>query len=136
MNPFYILLFCVLVFHVGIFIVVSFLPKQMQKSFVKKFAISSNMESFLKFHFVFCLILAIFFFDLHSTQINFEEQKRNLQMTGGYMATGSLQIKIRVKKGLLILFDFESLKEQVHRFHSVFYLNCNHGLSQDAQFLL
>lgn len=136
MNPFYILLFCVLVFHVGVFIVASILPKQLQKTFVKKFTISSKMESFLQFHFVFCLILALFFFDLHSTQINFEEQKRNLQMTGGYMATGSLSIKSRTKKRLLIVFDFKNLKEQVHSFHSVFYINHNHSLSQAAQFLL
>lgn len=47
------------------------------------------MEAFWKFHLVFCVILVIFFFDLHATQIAFENEKRDLKVMGGYMATGS-----------------------------------------------
>lgn len=72
MNPFYIFLFYLLVIQSLIFVILSILPKQYQKRIVNFFTQSSKMDAFWKIHIVFSMILMIFFFDLHTTQINYE----------------------------------------------------------------
>ncbi len=72
MDPFYLMLFILLVLECIIFILVSIIPKQLQKYIVCKFTKSAKMSAFWKAHIIFCIILAIFFVDLHMTGKHYE----------------------------------------------------------------
>jgi len=73
MNPFYILLFFLLVVECGIFLVVTLVPKPLQRFIVKKFTSSAKANAFWKVHMIISFILVLFFIDLHMTEDSYED---------------------------------------------------------------
>ena len=83
--------------------IITLAPRPLQKFIVSKFTKSAKMNAFWKGHLVFCAILLLFFIDLHSTAETYEDEKRDLQMRGAYMASGNCESLYRTKKSIFIL---------------------------------
>lgn len=94
MNSFYILLFLILVIECVLFVIITISPKPLQKFIVGKLYSNAKTNAFWKIHLIACLILILFYIDLHFTEDKFEDEKRDLQMRGSYMASGTLHSKI------------------------------------------
>ena len=88
MNPFYILLFFLLVLECAVFVTVAISPKALQRFIVQKFTKSAKANAFWKIHIIFSFILVLFFIDLHLTASEFEKEKIDIQMRGQHMGSG------------------------------------------------
>ena len=89
MNPFYLLLFFLLVIECSIFIFVALSPKALQRFIVQKFTTSAKANAFWKFHIVVSFVLVLFFIDLHFTANAFGKEKLDIQRQGQHMGAGT-----------------------------------------------
>jgi hypothetical protein len=89
MNPFYLLLFFLLVIECAIFIIVALSPKALQRFIVQKFTTNAKANAFWKFHILISFVLVLFFIDLQFTASAFEKEKLDIQMRGQHMGAGN-----------------------------------------------
>jgi hypothetical protein len=113
MNPFYILLFFLLVLESAVFVIVAISPKALQRFIVQKFTKSAKANAFWKIHIIFSFILVLFFIDLHSTASEFEKEKLDIQMRGQHMGSGKFLFNKELRRGFL---SYSILKIQRNKY--------------------
>lgn len=111
MNPFYILLFFLLVVECAIFVIVAVSPKSLQRFIVYKFTKSAKANAFWRIHLMISFVLILFFIDLHFTANAFEKEKLDIQMRGQHMGAGNFLSYKRTQKGVSVVFDSENPEE-------------------------